>query len=427
MCLVMLPGSLITAYSEPTVYQIHYYHLYNYIIRGTKTTSTNTMTAPRFPDHNGYKSTEEENAELLKYILRLQKNGVIRRSTSDYSSPIIFVHKDNEVKICHDFRLLNAISTRANYPLPRISTQLDTLKGHKWYTKLDLQTAYTQTRLQKDAVSRAAFTCKFGKFEPLVTMFGLSNVLELFQRMMGTYFADHVRAGYLLIYYEGFVVFSDGSRDEHNEKVMRVLETMQGEEFTCRLPLCQFSVEEVDLLGYSVSKHGRQPCLDRIEVANSWRLPQTGLSLKCFMKIVEYFETSIDRYHHKAAPLYVLVEECGDSLKTTRLNWTESDKRAFKTLQTAFVETPFRKYLNSTGSRRIVAQASRLAAGGILMHMEDGFQVVEHYSVPLEPELASWSPEELEQYALLLCQKHWAKEIAETPPGQSCEFDTDWI
>ena len=58
--------------------------------------------------------------------------GIIEESTSEWASPIVLVRKkDKSLRICVDYRKLNAVSQMEPYPMPRIEELLDRLGESK--------------------------------------------------------------------------------------------------------------------------------------------------------------------------------------------------------------------------------------------------------------------------------------------------------
>lgn len=64
--------------------------------------------------------------------------------------PILFVKKkDGSLRLCVDYRALNDITTKDRYPLPRIEETLNQDKGAKYFTRLDLRSAYNLIRIKE--------------------------------------------------------------------------------------------------------------------------------------------------------------------------------------------------------------------------------------------------------------------------------------
>ena len=90
--------------------------------------------------------------------------------------------------MCIDYWTLNKILVKNIYPLPRIDELIDSLKGSKFFTKLDLKSGYHQILIKSIDVCKYDFKTKEGLFEWLVMPFGLTNALATFMRYMDRFF-----------------------------------------------------------------------------------------------------------------------------------------------------------------------------------------------------------------------------------------------
>src|SRR5882724_9667131 len=74
-----------------------------------------------------YSLSQEELATLPKFIDKNLATGLIHPSRSPHGAPVLFIQKkDGSLQLCVDFRGLNRISKKDQYPLPLISDLLDT-------------------------------------------------------------------------------------------------------------------------------------------------------------------------------------------------------------------------------------------------------------------------------------------------------------
>ena len=84
-----------------------------------------------------------ELAELKKQLQELLHKGYIHPSTSPWGCPALFVKKNDEsLRLCVDYRLLNAVTIKNKYPLPRIDILFDQLFRAKVFSKIDLRSGY---------------------------------------------------------------------------------------------------------------------------------------------------------------------------------------------------------------------------------------------------------------------------------------------
>jgi Reverse transcriptase (RNA-dependent DNA polymerase) len=111
---------------------------------------------------------------------------MLHSSKSPYGALMIFIKKKGgTLRMCVDYRALNKIMIRNNYPIPPVDDLLDSLFGAQVFSLLDLQSAYHQIRVNEEDISKTAFT-KFGHFEFQVMLFGLTNAPASFMTLMNS-------------------------------------------------------------------------------------------------------------------------------------------------------------------------------------------------------------------------------------------------
>ena len=68
-----------------------------------------------------YRMAHAELRELKAQLEELLSKGFIRPSISPWEAPVLFVKKkDGSLRLCIDYRKLNRVTIRNQYPLPRI-------------------------------------------------------------------------------------------------------------------------------------------------------------------------------------------------------------------------------------------------------------------------------------------------------------------
>ena len=90
-----------------------------------------------------YHLSPVELKELKQQLQELTESGFIRPSTSPWGALVLFVKKkDGSLRMCIDYRMLNSVTIKNKYPLPRIANLFDQLKGACMFFKINLRSGY---------------------------------------------------------------------------------------------------------------------------------------------------------------------------------------------------------------------------------------------------------------------------------------------
>ena len=161
--------------------------------------------------------------ELKSQLDQLVTCGFIKPSKSPWGAPILFVKKkDGTMRMCIDYRALNALTVKNSYPLPRIDELFDRLQGAKIFSKIDLRSGYHQIRIHPDDVPKTAFRTRYGHFEFLVLPFGLTNAPATFMHLMHTIFHGCLD-DFVLVFLDDILIYSKNEAD-HEKHVKHVLD-----------------------------------------------------------------------------------------------------------------------------------------------------------------------------------------------------------
>ena len=155
-----------------------------------------------------YRLSEKELVELKTQLEDLVNRGFITPSTSPYAAPVLFVpKKDGTSRMVIDYRLLNAITVKNRYPLPRIDELMDRLQGAKVFSKIDLASGYHQIKVAECDQHKTAFRTRFGHFEFKVLPFGLTSAPATFMRLMNDTLMPYLDK-FVIVYLDDICIYS---------------------------------------------------------------------------------------------------------------------------------------------------------------------------------------------------------------------------
>jgi hypothetical protein len=162
-----------------------------------------------------------ELAELKKQLQELLDKGFILPSTSPWGCPGLFVKKDESLRLCVDYRPLNAVTIKNKYPLPRIDVLFDQLVRAKVFSKIDLRSGYHQIKIRASDIPKTAFSTRYGLYEYLVRSFGLTNAPAYFMYLMNSGFMPELDK-FVVVFINDILVYSK-SEEEHTKHLHTVL------------------------------------------------------------------------------------------------------------------------------------------------------------------------------------------------------------
>jgi hypothetical protein len=112
----------------------------------------------------------------------MYSNGFVRPSKSAWAAPVIVVKKPGGgLRVCVDYRGLNALTIKNRNAPPLIQETLGRLFKAKWFTKFDIVAAFNKIRIKEGHEHYSAFLTRYGLYEYCVVPFGLTNAPATWQ------------------------------------------------------------------------------------------------------------------------------------------------------------------------------------------------------------------------------------------------------
>ena len=173
-----------------------------------------------------YRMAPLELKELKVQMEELVSKGFVRPSTSPWGALVLFVKKkDGSLRLCIDYRELNKVTIRNQYPLPRIDDLFDQLQGARVFSKIDLRSGYHQLKIRSEDVPKIAFKTRYGHYKFLVMPFGLTNAPAVFMDLMNRIFQPYLDQ-FVIVFIDDILIYS-GSKEDHEEHLRVVLQILR--------------------------------------------------------------------------------------------------------------------------------------------------------------------------------------------------------
>jgi hypothetical protein len=202
-----------------------------------------------------YRMPPKELAELKTQLQELLDKGYIRPSSSPWGCPTLFVKKkDGSLRLCVDYRPLNAVTIKNKYPLPRIDVLFDQLARAKVFSKIDLRSGYHQIKIRPCDIAKTAFSTRYGLYEYLVMSFGLTNAPDYFMYLMNSAFMTELYK-FVVVFIDDILIYSK-NEEEHAEHLRVVLQRLRDHKLYAKFSKCEFWLDSVKFLGHTISKEG---------------------------------------------------------------------------------------------------------------------------------------------------------------------------
>ena len=209
---------------------------------------------------------------VQREIESLEWAGVIKKSMSNWASPIVIVPKKSapgeplKRRLSIDFRKVNELQQEvlaegkkrgqiSLHPLPKIEEMYAKLKGTKVFSTTDLRSGYYHIALGKDSRAKTAFVSPFGKYEFLMVPFGLAQAPAYLQLLM-----NEVLEGlnFAMTYLDDIIIFSN-SEEEHLLHLEEVFRRLKEAGLKMKRSKCDFFKSQIHYLGHLISENGISP------------------------------------------------------------------------------------------------------------------------------------------------------------------------
>ena len=317
---------------------------------------------------------------------------------------------DGSMRLCIDYRELNKVTIRNQYPLRRIDVLFDQLQGEKVFSNIGLRSSYHQLRVSDEDVSKTAFRTQHRHFEFLVMPFGLTNAPAAFMDLMNRIFKPYLDQ-FFIVFIDDILIYSD-SGEEHAEQLRIVFQTLWEHRLYVKLSKCQFWLDSVTFLGHIASVEGISVDPQKVEAILNWKPPTSVTEIRSFLGLAGYYRQFVEGFSKIAAPL----------TRLTRIEepflWSEACLQIFDELKGRLNSAPVLTLPSGQDGFAVYSDASRQGLGCVLMQND---KVIAYSSRQLNKHEQNYPTHDLELAAVVFALRIWRHYLYGVP----CRIFTD--
>lgn len=205
--------------------------------------------------------------------------------------------------------------------------------------------------------------------------------------------------------------------DEHIKQLDQLLETLQNNGITLKLPKCSFGVREINVFGHIVSGQGIRRDDNKIKAVTNAPKPKCASEVRSFLRLTNYCSRYVPDYSTVTYPLHQLTKT------TSSFHWGKEQDESFTKLKQAIASPQVLAHYSLTAPTRLVVDASPWALGAVLLQQQadSTYRPIAYGSRSLTEVEMKYAQLEKESLAIIFACEHFHQYLY----GRSFELETD--
>ena len=262
----------------------------------------------------------------------------------------------------HDFRLVvnmkgpNRAIRRQFHRFPSMDDIRRKLHGAKFFSKLDISSAFYHIKLGEKSRKMTTFMAADGMYRFKRLVFGVSCAPEIFQQTMERILAG-TKGNFAFV--DDVLVYAE-SIEELEERTEAVKARLKKNNLTINAAKCEFNRESLTFLGFKVSANGINIDEAKVEAIRNFREPKSVEELKSFLGLAVFVSTFVPFFADLTKDLWKVTA-------TDAFEWGDEQSTAFKATQDAITKCSLTQgFFSDADKTYLYTDASPYAIGAVL-------------------------------------------------------------
>lgn len=309
-----------------------------------------------------YRMSPNKRKILEEELEKLLDADIIEECESPWAANVVLVaKKDGGVRLCVDYRKLNAVTEPDRYPLPRIEDVLHAAKTSNYMTTCDLRSGYFQVAVAPCDRDKTAFITPLGTFRFKRMPMGLRNSGATFQRLIDRFKSGKSISDVSLLAYLDDLVILSGTFEQHLKDLEAVFDRLAMFKLRINREKSHFARESVKFLGHIIVPGGIQIDPEKTAAISNMPAPKDVRHLKTFLQTSSWFRRFIPDYAEVARPLTGLLK------KRATWTWSTPQQEAFEKIKALLTSSPILRQADETKTFILRTDSSAYCLGAVLM------------------------------------------------------------
>ena len=235
-------------------------------------------------------------------IQRMLQADIIEPARSPWRAQVLVVRQGPKMRMVVDYSVtINRFTLLDAYPLPNIEDLVNKIARDKYFSSLDLRSAYHQVPISADERHYTAFEAGGRLFQYKRLPFGVTNGVSAFQRSIDK-FIETNKLEKVYAYLDDITVTGE-TLEEHNNNLRRLLEAAAKCRLTINEEKSKIRVTELEILGHRISYKKIEPDPKRLQALLELPIPTCTKELQRVSGLFSYYAKWIPNFSKKAGPL----------------------------------------------------------------------------------------------------------------------------